>query len=249
MKRSAWTGLSVMFVQGIVACGSTSGDGQGAACDALAACCASLSGGVADTCKAALSSPGVSQATCISALQTLESSGVCAAAGGSDGGGGGGGDGGSGCVALAACCPQLPVNADPTECMAVAMGGTSEACTESLSYYGRSGYCVLAAGGMNSPSKPVQPPPTCSTPWPLVVSVTGFEDHPVCSATVTASQGDGTWDLNSLYVGGVCSYVGNSGGSGVEVRITVQAPGYLPGSSTVTGGGCDAVSIVLDPEP
>jgi hypothetical protein len=246
MKRFAWTGLSVMFVQGIVACGSTSG--QGAACDALAACCASLSGGEADTCEAALSSPGVSQATCTSALQPLVSSGICAAAAGSDGGGGGGGgDGGSGCVALAACCPQLPVNADPTECMAVAMGGTSEACTESLSYYGRSGYCVLAEV-KGSGSMPIQPTTTCPTAGQLVVSVTG-EGHPVCNATVTASQGVGTWDLNPSFVGGACSYVGNSGESGVEIRIAVQAPGYAPGSSTVTGGECDGVLIVLDPAP
>jgi hypothetical protein len=248
MKRVAWAGLSVMFVQGIVACAS--GDAQTSGCDALAACCASLAGGVAETCEATLSSSGASEAACSAALQTLENSGVCAA-GRADGGGGGAfgsdeGEGGSGCVALAACCPQLPVDADPTGCMAVAMDGTSEACTESLNDYEKSGYCVqnqfIGPGSA--------PTPTCTSSGELVVSVTTAEDVPVCDATVTAWQGEGTWDLTpSPPVGGACAYVGNSGESGLEIRIAVQAPGYSPGGSTVTGGGCVAASVELEPEP
>jgi hypothetical protein len=47
-----------------------------------------------------------------------------------------------GCSALSACCSKLPASQVPTECDAVASGGTATACATSLSMYQSAGYCV-----------------------------------------------------------------------------------------------------------
>jgi hypothetical protein len=92
-------------------------------------------------------------------------------------------------------------------------------------------------------------PMVCPSAGQILVSVMTDEDHPICDATVTASQGEKTWDLMPLPPLGQrpCSYVGDAGELGTEVRISAQAPGYAPGSSTASGGQCDFLSIVLDP--
>jgi hypothetical protein len=126
--------------------------------------------------------------------------------------------------------------------MAVAMEGTAEACAESLGDYGKSGYCLQGQGVvLKSP---------CPPAGGLIVSVTTVDGQAICDATVTAWQGEGTWDLTLAPPDGEpCTYVGNSGESGLEIRIAAQALGYIAGSSTVTGGGCDVVTIGLDAEP
>ena len=67
---------------------------------------------------------------CSDVLSGYQSSGVCA-----------GGGGASGCSGLSACCPDLPVMENPSECYTVASNGTDEACNESLQTYRESGYC------------------------------------------------------------------------------------------------------------
>jgi len=61
---------------------------------------------------------------------------------------------GTGCVALTACCPSLPVTEDPTECDAVASGGTASACELSLATYQSAGYCSTSSGSLPSCKNP-----------------------------------------------------------------------------------------------
>jgi len=105
-------------------------------CAALSACCALLSGAQAASCQATLETGGMTAGACSEALSAFQSGGAC-------GGSGSGSDSGSGgCAQLTGCCATLPVSEIPTECTAVAMTGTTEACNESLSQYQGDGYCL-----------------------------------------------------------------------------------------------------------
>jgi hypothetical protein len=57
-----------------------------------------------------------------------------------------GGNTNPGCVALAACCHELPAAEDPTECLTDVQVGTASACSESLSMYQSAGYCKPDGG-------------------------------------------------------------------------------------------------------
>jgi hypothetical protein len=148
-----------------VACSSSSGSAE-TGCSGLTACCASLDGADQAACQSAVMMSGASDEACTDALMTLQHQGICAAeasggdgSGGTDGGGGGRQDSDlpMGCGALSACCPTLPVAEDPMGCLTVAMEGTTEACTESLSTYQTAGYCFSPDGGSL---------PSCMNPTP-----------------------------------------------------------------------------------
>jgi hypothetical protein len=122
----------------VIALGCGSSDDSPTGCAGLAACCATLSGAVAETCQEEITASGSSDSACQDVLSELENTGMCAGAGNG---------GATGCAALSACCPNLPVDQNPSECMEVASNGTVEACTESLSAYAAGGYCAGAGGG------------------------------------------------------------------------------------------------------
>jgi hypothetical protein len=131
--------LAVLAIA-ITACSGSSDSG----CSGLSACCATLIGPEAEACSDALAaSQGVDE-DCSDVLSGYQSSGVCA-----------GGGGASGCSGLSACCPDLPVMENPSECYTVANNGTDEACNESLQTYRESGYC----GSSDSGVLVVVPPP------------------------------------------------------------------------------------------
>jgi hypothetical protein len=130
MKALLWMVPAVGVALGV---GCSSNDDSATGCVGLVACCASLSGEEAELCQKQVTASGASETACQEELTGLENSGICA--------GGGGGEAGTGCGALSACCSSLPVDQDPTECMEVAGNGTDEACSESLSDYGKLGYC------------------------------------------------------------------------------------------------------------
>jgi hypothetical protein len=249
MERSSWMGWGMLTLGAVAACSSGSSDEE-SACDALADCCASLSGAEAEQCQAAVASSGATDSACSSALATLQDAGLCGSAGsgGSTTDDDGGTPGMTGCAALASCCPELPAQQDPTECMTVASSGTTLACTESLDGYQMAGFCTDA-----EPNLPFHPNEggglSCGAEGgsgQIVVAVSDGTTA-LCSATVIASQLGATWAL-ALSDTGSCSYVGGSGSTGSSVRIQATAPGFSTDSTTVPGGGCESVTLGLAPE-
>jgi hypothetical protein len=131
------------------ACSSSNADSM---CGALSACCQELAGTEAQDCQSAIEGSGETEAECGQALQQFQTAGYCGGnAADRDGGGVEGGPAkGNGCSALRACCPELPVSEDPTECLTVAGEGTTEACIESLATYQADGYCLPPDGGSDA---------------------------------------------------------------------------------------------------
>lgn len=128
-----------------LACGGSSDATVG--CNALSACCSTLSSVEAQSCQTSLAMQGVTDALCTQALMSIQSAGLCGGVGTSaaaDGGAEGGPR--TGCTALGACCPELPASEVPQSCLTVVMEGTAGACAESLVQYQSDGYCVADAG-------------------------------------------------------------------------------------------------------
>jgi hypothetical protein len=152
IERAGWA--FVLLSAGILGCSSSNDSATG--CGALSACCATLAGTEAEECQTSVMMSGATDAQCNEALQGFQMTGLCGGTGGSGGSGGGGGAAGSGeggvliptgCAALKACCPNLPVEADPMGCLTVVMEGTPEACAESLATYEAMDYCLPLDGG------------------------------------------------------------------------------------------------------
>jgi hypothetical protein len=158
MTHSRWVPVAsalALVVSAALACTGSSSSGTTAGCDALAACCASLSPALAPTCNAYVGTYGITDAECASDLASFQSAGECGTLG-TQPGGPGSGTGGvtsptlTGCAGLSACCPTLPVTEVPTECDAVASTGTAQACDESLTTYRQAGYC--GGGAVTKPN-------------------------------------------------------------------------------------------------
>jgi hypothetical protein len=110
---------------------SSGDDSTPTGCVGLAACCATLSGEEVESCEQEIAG-GASDSECQQALTGLQSTGVCKNLVTV---------GATGCAGLSACCNNLPVAENPTECMEVASNGTDQACNESLAAYAAEGYC------------------------------------------------------------------------------------------------------------
>jgi hypothetical protein len=149
----------------------------------------------------------------------------------------------TGCAALTACCPELPVSEVPTECTAVAAGGTADACAESLASYQSAGYCLSLSGG--GPSAAVSAILGCGEgfgPFDL-----GTPDSPVANGE--ESYGDpvtvrcSVEPMSGSYALDLFASVGTGSiqltGTLADVSVAYQ----LPGMGTTTSG----CSVQLEP--
>ncbi len=139
----AWAAMAAVTAL-LLACGSGS-NSVGTGCSGLSQCCSMLSGAEVQACEGVVTTPGVTDMVCNATLAEFQAAGFC-------GGSAGSVDVGGGCSALSACCPDLPVSQNPTECITVANEGTAKACSESLATYQSAGYCEAEAGVPSSGS-------------------------------------------------------------------------------------------------
>jgi hypothetical protein len=138
---SSWKSVTmaaavVGLMGGAIACAGSS-NSVGTGCSGLSACCSMLPSDEVDGCQAVASAPEATDSDCNDALVTYQGAGFCAGGGGA----GSADSGATGCGALSACCPSVPVAGDPAACAMVASDGTEEACQESLEAYQTAGYC------------------------------------------------------------------------------------------------------------
>jgi hypothetical protein len=201
----SWTWVAVLlgFSGGALGCAGGS-NSVGTGCTGLSACCSMLPSDESAGCDAVASAPSVTASECDDALATYQNAGLC---GGSEGSGGGSADGGSGCGALSACCPNVPVAGDPAACAMVASDGTEEACQESLEAYQKAGYCASTAVVLPCPpgscanGSSVE---SCASLESCCATLSGSEKA-ACEADVSvASESECAQSLSELESAGLC---------------------------------------------
>jgi hypothetical protein len=239
MRSRAWIIISGVFT---LAIGSSAACASGASattgCSGLSACCGTLSGVQAEACNDTVSA-SMSDSECTMALDEYQSSGLC-----ESGGGDGSADAG-GCGALATCCADLPVTENPTECTAVASGGTTKACDESLATYVAAGFCREDAGVAFVAAGECGQLATCCDRLSTVEAEACTEI--ALSATVTEAECGET--LSSYEAAGAC---GSAGTGGFADAGAMVIGGCAPGANlmvTVTEEGlsiCDASVVAVD---
>jgi hypothetical protein len=138
---SSWKSMTMAaavlgLTSGALGCAGSS-NSVGTGCGGLSACCSMLPSDEVGGCQAVASAPEATDSDCNEALASYQGAGFCGATAGSSGAD----SGATGCGALSACCPSVPVAGDPAACAMVASDGTEEACQESLEAYQRAGYC------------------------------------------------------------------------------------------------------------